>query len=96
MKQAVRALNFERCSSFAATASVVFAFARIPAYAAGASGMVGLLVHWQVSSGHDNDAELADSSYFLGFLLTFVLLASGLWSLASTGASAGGRAGGRV
>jgi hypothetical protein len=64
----------------------VFQLARMhePAYAAGA-GIAGILLHWRLSSGNDSDAENADASYFLGFLLTLVLLAAGLWSLASAG-----------
>jgi len=64
----------------------VFQLARMqePAYAAGA-GIAGILLHWRLSSGNDSDAEHADASYFLGFLLTLVLLAAGLWSLASAG-----------
>jgi hypothetical protein len=64
----------------------VFMLARMqePAYAA-AAGIGGILLHWRLSSGNDSDAEHADASYFLGFLLTLVLLAAGLWSLASAG-----------
>ena len=75
------------------TGVAVFVLARkqMPAYAA-AAGILGLLVHWSLSSGDDSDAERADASYFLGFLLTLVLLSAGLWSLASAGAATGARA----
>jgi hypothetical protein len=73
---------------FAVSGVGVFLLARAhqPAYAAGA-GIGGLLVHWTLSRGDDSEAEHADASYFLGFLLTLVLLAAGLWSLAATGAA---------
>lgn len=71
---------------FVVAGAGVFQLARMqePAYAAGA-GIAGILLHWRLSSGNDSDAEHADASYFLGFLLTLVLLAAGLWSLASAG-----------
>ncbi|HEY9229220.1 MAG TPA: hypothetical protein VIP11_21390, partial [Gemmatimonadaceae bacterium] len=82
---------------FLLTGAAVFWLARQqqPALAA-ASGIAGILVHWAFSSGNDTDAELADSSYFLGFLLTLVLLAAGLWSLASVGAGNSARPTGAV
>jgi uncharacterized protein YoxC len=69
---------------FALTGAGVFWLARQqqPAFAAGA-GILGILVHWRLATGNDSDAELADASYFLGFLLTLVLLAAGLSSLAN-------------
>lgn len=75
------------------TGVAVFVLARkqMPAYAA-IAGITGLLVHWSLSSGDDSDAERADASYFLGFLLTLVLLSAGLWSLASAGEATGARA----
>lgn len=71
---------------FVVAGAGVFMLARMhePAYAA-VAGIGGILLHWRLSSGNDADAENADASYFLGFLLTLVLLAAGLWSLASTG-----------
>jgi hypothetical protein len=82
---------------FALTGGAVFALARAqqPAYAA-IAGIVGLLLHWRLSSGNDSDVELPDASYFLGFLLTLVLLAAGLWSLAGAGVATGARTSGAV
>ena len=82
---------------FAFTGGAVFWLARIqqPAYAA-AAGILGLFIHWGLSRSDDADAELADASYFLGFLLTLVLLAAGLWSLAAAGIATAARASGAV
>src|SRR5262245_42708892 len=82
---------------FVLTGGAVFALARAqkPEFAA-IAGIVGLLLHWMASSGNDSDAELADASYFLGFLLTLVLLAAGLWSLAGAGVTTAARASGAV
>lgn len=82
---------------FALTGGAVFAFARAqqPAYAA-IAGIAGLLLHWRLSAGNDSDVELPDASYFLGFLLTLVLLAAGLWSLAGAGVATAARASGAV
>lgn len=53
-------------------------------------GMAGLLVHWVVSRGSDRDGEIADSSYFFGFLLTLVFLTVGLYRIGvQAGAAAG-------
>ena len=52
-----------------------------------AAGVGGLVLHWLVSRNPEQDAEIADSSYFFGFLLTLVFLAAGL---ARLGDSAGG------
>ncbi|HWH51024.1 MAG TPA: hypothetical protein VN651_05740 [Gemmatimonadaceae bacterium] len=46
-----------------------------------AAGIAGLVVYWALSNSPTNDGELADASYFFGFLLTLVFLASGLVSL---------------
>jgi chromosome segregation ATPase len=43
-----------------------------------AAGAGGLLLHWAISRSSEQDAEVADSSYFFGFLLTLVFLAAGL------------------
>src|SRR5258706_12729614 len=49
-------------------------------------GIATLLVHWRLSNTGGDEAEQADASYFLGFLLTLVLLAAGLlWLAAATG-----------
>lgn len=45
------------------------------------AGIAGLLVHWAVSRGGDRDGEVADSSYFFGFLLTLVFLTIGLYRI---------------
>jgi len=68
--------------SFVVAAAVITPLARAEhQWAAVLAGIVVLLAHWTSSRGDPRDAELADSSYFLGFLLTLVLLAAGLWSL---------------
>ena len=46
-----------------------------------AAGIAGLVLYWALSNSPTNDGELADASYFFGFLLTLVFLASGLVSL---------------
>ena len=53
-----------------------------------AVGAGGLLLQWLLSRNTDQDAEVADSSYFFGFLLTLVFLASGLARLGDS--TAGG------
>lgn len=82
---------------FALTGGAVFALARAqqPTYAA-IAGIAGLLVHWMLSGGNDSDVEVPDASYFLGFLLTLVLLAAGLWSLAGAGVATAARASGAM
>ena len=68
--------------SFLVAAAVITPLARADhQWPAVLAGIVVLLAHWLSSRGDPRDAELADSSYFLGFLLTLVLLAAGLWSL---------------
>ena len=68
--------------SFLVAAAVITPLARADhQWSAVLAGVVVLLAHWALSRGDPRDAELADSSYFLGFLLTLVLLAAGLWSL---------------
>jgi hypothetical protein len=68
--------------AFLLAAAVITPLARAEhQWAAVLAGVVVLLAHWASSRGDPRDAELADSSYFLGFLLTLVLLAAGLWSL---------------
>jgi len=52
-----------------------------------AAGTAGLLLHWLVSRSSEQDAEIADSSYFFGFLLTLVFLAAGLARLGDSAAS---------
>src|SRR5688572_4248064 len=47
------------------------------------AGVAGILVHWWLTSDAQEDGELADSSYFFGFLLTLVFLVVGLYSLGS-------------
>ena len=48
------------------------------------AGVAGILVHWWLTSDAQEDGELADSSYFFGFLLTLVFLVVGLVSLTTT------------
>lgn len=63
----------------AAVAALVLTHRLMAALGAGAAG---LLLHWWLS-GKENDGELADSSYFFGFLLTLIFLAAGLFTLGS-------------
>jgi ABC-type transporter Mla subunit MlaD len=44
-------------------------------------GTFAIVVHWWLSARSGSDSEIADSSYFFGFLLTLVFLASGLLML---------------
>jgi chemotaxis protein histidine kinase CheA len=54
------------------------------------AGLVGLVAHWRLSRGRDRDGEVADSSYFFGFLLTLVFLTVGLYRIGvQAGAAAG-------
>lgn len=46
-----------------------------------AAGIAGLGLHWALSRGGDRDGEVADSSYFFGFLLTLVFLVVGLYRI---------------
>jgi hypothetical protein len=69
-----------------AVGTLVLTHRLIPALGA---GVAGLLLHWWLSAGKENDGELADSSYFFGFLLTLIFLAAGLFTL---GSPAGGPA----
>jgi chromosome segregation ATPase len=48
-----------------------------------AAGIGGLLLHWAATRKSEHDGELADASYFFGFLLTLIFLASGLFTLGS-------------
>jgi len=52
-----------------------------------AAGAGGLFVHWLLSRSAEQDAEVADSSYFFGFLLTLVFLAAGLARLGDSAVS---------
>jgi len=63
-----------------AVAALVLTHRLLPALGAGTAG---LLLHWALSAGKENDGELADSSYFFGFLLTLIFLAAGLFTLGS-------------
>jgi hypothetical protein len=53
-------------------------------------GITGLLVHWAASRGGDRDGEVADSSYFFGFLLTLVFLTVGLYRIGVQAGTAAG------
>ena len=44
-------------------------------------GLAAIVVYLVMSWRDGDDEEVADASYFLGFLLTLVLLAGGLWKL---------------
>jgi hypothetical protein len=70
----------------AAVAVGTFVFRDRPDIALGA-GVGGLLLHWLLSTKSANDSEIADASYFYGFLLTLIFLAAGLARLgaANTG-----------
>ncbi|HSK19198.1 MAG TPA: hypothetical protein VK912_08660 [Longimicrobiales bacterium] len=76
--------------AFLVSAAVVawFVYDARPLYGLGA-GFGGLLLHWALSRGGDRDGEVADSSYFFGFLLTLVFLTVGLYRL-GVEAGAGG------
>jgi hypothetical protein len=54
------------------------------------AGVAGLLVHWALSRDGDRDGELADSSYFFGFLLTLVVLAVGVYRIGAPLSDAAG------
>ena len=71
----------------AAAAVGTFVFRDRPEIALGA-GVAGLLLHWLLSTKSANDSEIADASYFYGFLLTLIFLAAGLARLGA--ASVGG------
>lgn len=62
----------------AAGAVAPFVLGGLPLYGL-AIGLGGLVLHWVLSRGGDRDGEVADSSYFFGFLLTLVFLALGLY-----------------
>ena len=49
-----------------------------------AAGTTGVLLHWVASRDSDRDGEIADSSYFFGFVLTLVFLAVGLHVLSTS------------
>ena len=51
------------------------------------AGVAGLVLHWLLTSKPQHDGEMADASYFFGFLLTLIFLAAGLVSLGSSIAS---------
>lgn len=53
-----------------------------------AVGIAGLICHWRWSREGSVDDEVADASYFLGFMLTLVFLAVGLYKLGAPAASA--------
>lgn len=46
-------------------------------------GAAGLILHWAWSRDSDSGGELADASYFFGFLLTLTFLAAGLSHIAA-------------
>jgi hypothetical protein len=52
-----------------------------------AAGTAGILLHWLASRDSDRDGEIADSSYFFGFVLTLVFLAVGLYVLSTSSAA---------
>lgn len=66
----------------AAAVSSVLVNARHP-YWAVVAGAVGILFHWLASPRTSGNDEEADSSYFFGFLLTLIFLATGLRRLGS-------------
>ena len=51
------------------------------------AGVAGLVLHWLLTAKPQHDGEMADASYFFGFLLTLIFLAAGLVSLGSSIAS---------
>ena len=54
------------------------------------AGLAGLVLHWVLSRGGDRDGEVADSSYFFGFLLTLVFLTVGLYRIGVQAGAASG------
>jgi chromosome segregation ATPase len=64
----------------AAVAALVLTGRSTPALIA---GVAGLVLHWLLTSKPQHDGELADASYFFGFLLTLIFLAAGLVSLSA-------------
>lgn len=77
--------------AFALTAGAVAALVLTHRLAAAlGAGTAGLLLHWWLSAGKENDGELADSSYFFGFLLTLIFLAAGLFTLSPAAGSTKG------
>lgn len=48
-------------------------------------GVGGLVVYWALSAKPQHDGELADASYFFGFLLTLAFLTAGLINLGAAG-----------
>jgi hypothetical protein len=83
-----QSLTFIVTFLLAAGAVAPFVLAGLPLYGL-AAGVVGLVLHWVLSRGGDRDGEVADSSYFFGFLLTLVFLTVGLYRVGAT-AGAGG------
>jgi hypothetical protein len=73
--------------TFLPTGAATFVLVRAanPVIALGA-GSAGLLIHWVLSRDDDHDGELADASYFFGFLLTLTFLAAGLVDIAAPSA----------
>jgi len=51
------------------------------------AGVAGLILHYLLTGKPQHDGELADASYFFGFLLTLIFLAAGLVSLGASIAS---------
>lgn len=83
--------------TFVVTAVLVggFVYVGAPLYAL-LAGLAGLLLHWVLSNrlahGGDRDGEVADASYFFGFLMTLVFLAVGIYRIgmpSTPGAAAG-------
>lgn len=68
---------------FIGTAGVVAWFASTNSMlSALLAGAAGIMLHWFWSAHSDSaDGELADASYFFGFLLTLIFLAAGLFTL---------------
>ncbi len=71
-----------------AAALVAALVARGMSLAAVGVGTFAIVVHWWTSARRGGDAEVADSSYFFGFLLTLVFLATGLLMLGAPAAGA--------
>jgi uncharacterized membrane protein YedE/YeeE len=55
------------------------------------AGVAGLVLHWLLTSKPQHDGEMADASYFFGFLLTLIFLAAGLVPSARRSRRAGRR-----
>jgi hypothetical protein len=71
---------FVACIVPAAAAVGLFVYLGQPLFAL-LPGVAGIGIHWFLSRDDRDDGELADGSYFFGFVLTLVFLTVGLYKL---------------